>query len=337
MRTNIALLVLFLGFPAAAQYPLDESRSPGVGCCTNFNDENLHGWGACPSPQNNVGVALGSPGPSGQASDIYLHVTDKSGGSLVCAGADCNGDWTEFILKTPCPTFCFDVRLDIDGAPNTLETIHPSFTIKSGTTSATFTANILMTEPGGSSSGWHHICAPIALATGNALPSNSTGAWSGTTPAGWNSLLTNVTAVTFPIDFTGNPAEELSYDNFCIRPGDCPPPAPLCSLCGEISGDCCLGIDAQGHKIYSFLAPITYQSFSTPPATCNLVLTPPPGVTIITYNPTVLNQTLTYVSGTFSFTGTPPSPFCFTAKCSGGESCITPICVRALPECAYTK
>jgi|PersoiStandDraft_1058852.scaffolds.fasta_scaffold07731_4 hypothetical protein len=301
-------------------------------CCTTFDDKSLHGWGACPPPQNNVGISIKSPGPSGAASDYYFHATDKSGGSLICAGGGCNGDWGR-VASTGCATFCFDVRLDVDGDSGHLETIHPSFTIKSGALGAVFKATILMTEPGGSNPGWHHICAPIQLSSNGTLPSNSDGSWMMTpsgTNADWNTLLSNVTAIQFPVDFTANPAEEVSLDNLCLSAGDC---LPLCSLCGEITAACCLGTDSAGHQIYSFLAPVTYQSFSTPSANCHPIITSPTG-SILAFSPAVLSPGLNYISGTVAFAGPVPSPFCLKISCGqSGESCVTPVCVKLLPAC----
>lgn len=113
---------------------------------------------------------------------------------------------------------------------------------------------------------------------------------------------------------------------------------PLCSLCGEISGACCLGVDAQGRKIYSFLIPVNYQSFGPPPGTCALTLTAPSG-TILSYGPTVLNPGANLVSGTLAISGAAASPFCLKMKCgtSGPESCLAPVCIKALPPCGQTR
>ncbi len=108
----------------------------------------------------------------------------------------------------------------------------------------------------------------------------------------------------------------------------------LCSLCGSMK-TCCLGRDAEGRAIYSFLIPIDYKSFAQPGNLCNLTLTPPPGVTIVTQSAMVLNPgTTTYVSGTFTVSGTPPSPFCIKISCAGGkENCVAPVCLTPLPGC----
>jgi hypothetical protein len=47
--------------------------------------------------------------------------------------------------------------------------------------------------------------------------------------AAWPVLLWGVTSITFPIDFTGNPAEEIGLDNLCLNVEDC----------------CCTGYDDQ--------------------------------------------------------------------------------------------
>lgn len=201
-------------------------------CCTDFDDNSLHGWGPCPPPQDNVSVSLQSPGPSGNPGDMYFHARDLSGASLICAGNDCDGDWTS-VAASGCASFCFDVRLDIDGdSSGPIETIFPTVEIRSGTLRARFTANQNITEPGGSNPGWHHICAPLALFNGGNLPSNSQGSWlmlDGAPNSSWNTLLSNVTDIQLPIDFTSNPAEEVSYDNFCLLQGSCSVAIPTLS------------------------------------------------------------------------------------------------------------
>lgn len=122
--------------------------------------------------------------------------------------------------------------------------------------------------------------------------------------------------------------------DFGNRRGETPTDGP-CSLCGKINSACCLGKNAQGQLIYSFLAQIDYQSFSNPPASCQLTVSAPPSVTILSYGPAVLTAgTTTFVSGTVAISGTPPSPFCIKVKCAGGkESCESAVCMRLLPPC----
>jgi hypothetical protein len=141
-------------------------------------------------------------------------------------------------------------------------------------------------------------------------------------PGGKHSVGVKAGTVSDGLDFSNRRSDELPTDG-------------PCSLCGQINSVCCLGKNEKGQTIYSFNAPITYQSFSTPPTTCQLVVTAPPGVTIVSFGPAVaLPGTMTYVSGTFVVTGTPPKPFCIKVRCTGGkESCESAVCIRELPAC----
>src|SRR5205814_10687538 len=76
LHDALPIFLLLVVIPSAAAQTQFGTGGASAGCCTNFDDKNLHGWGACPPPQNNVGVTLASPGPSGQPGDFYLHVTE---------------------------------------------------------------------------------------------------------------------------------------------------------------------------------------------------------------------------------------------------------------------
>ena len=245
-----ALLVLLSTVSAQAQ---------DFVCCTDFNDNNQQGWSACPSPQNNVDVSLADPGPSGASADIYLSLKDESGGSLVCGPSGCLGDWTTLLSQGAqgCGAFCYDVQIFNDACetnntidPHCIEAcqnagcslaIPPRLIIRSGTLTAVFKPSFTITEPGGANPGWHTLCAPIGLLDNQGqLPSNADGFWemSGGAPAtAWNDLITDVTAIQLPIDFSSNPAEVAGYDNLCLRDDVCPT-APttglkVCKVAGE--------------------------------------------------------------------------------------------------------
>jgi len=236
--------------------------------CTNFNDNSLHGWS---NGGSQVKVEIKNPGPTGAASDLYFHATDLPNGSWISASPDYRGDWTKLAEKG-CGALCFDFRLFIDGftaghigddhicttssgpcPAGTYRPIRPSLILISDPDGpggnpplrAVYRANTFVTENGGSNPGWHHICAPVALLANGNLPSDANGAWEMADSApnsSWNGLLANVTDIQFPIDFTGNPAEEVGYDNFCFKDDACPqtsacatiaPPGAVCKRDGS--------------------------------------------------------------------------------------------------------
>jgi hypothetical protein len=115
---------------------------------------------------------------------------------------------------------------------------YPSLYIQGGAPNyyhAAFIAHDFMTDQKGSSPGWRRICAPIGpLDSSGNLPSNKFGYWqmkspldilSGSQGSGlpasanstWPTLQFDVTAIVLPVDFTGNPAERVGYDNICMK------------------------------------------------------------------------------------------------------------------------
>lgn len=221
--------------------------------CTTFNDNSLHGWG---NGGTAVTVSLKSPGPSGAASDIYFHAEDESGASSIYASPEYRGDWTKF-LPGGCGAFCYDTRIFIDGDNSHLELI-PSMILISDPDGpggappirAVFRASFKITEDGGSSPGWHHICAPIAVLENGQLPSNADGSWmmlDNRPNSDWNVLLSNVTDVNFPVDFTSSPSEEVGYDNFCLQRDE------RCKTCLDTSGvDIVCATDARKGFFFTF-------------------------------------------------------------------------------------
>jgi hypothetical protein len=234
----MGILTLILTFSV-----LSQAQTPSLPCCTDFNDNDFHGYCPCPhAPQ--VYLDLRTPGPAG-GGDIYLYArdTDSHGGSSICAGPDCLGDWTA-VAASGCGEFCFDVIIFNDACVHGIEgcdtnggwfAVKPVVWIFSGSVStlrAIFrvTNPAFITDPSGPNPGWHHICAPIGLESGGVLPSNSYGHWEMVfgTPADWNTLISNVDGIIFPIDFDPNPAEEAGYDNICLD--TCPPPSAVPAL-----------------------------------------------------------------------------------------------------------
>lgn len=156
-------------------------------------------------------------GSIGGAGDSHLRIQDRAGLSAACAAdAKYTGDWLKKFGG--CAEFCFDVRIfEIPLAPNTV--IYPSSTIFGPSGSkAWFTATVPATTDSGSAPGWHHICAPIV--DGATPPSGPDDAWS-VNGGTWNSIITGVTSVLIPVDFTQQPSEVVGYDNICLTGAPC--------------------------------------------------------------------------------------------------------------------
>jgi hypothetical protein len=178
---------------------------------------------------NNVTLSLGNPGPSGATSDLYLQTHDGAGTSTVTVPA-LDGSYVGE------GSICLDVRLIEDGYPAAHDP-HPVRLNLIGPSgfSAAFVGP-LITEDGGSSSGWHHVCAPLGPAHGSSLPSNGDGTWivqnpDGTSgdPSHWPELLPNVTEFRLSaFDYQTNQDEIGGYDNVCVNltpPSASPVPA----------------------------------------------------------------------------------------------------------------
>lgn len=182
------------------------------GFCSKFNS-GIDGWGPCASGPN---ITVTTPTDSGgiTPTDTYLKLTDLSGASSACTtDAKYLGDWNA--KMGGCGQFCFDFKVFSSGSPPTA--ITPSFTIYGpGVSRATFVANLLI--PIGDTT-WHqNICAPIAL--GAVPPPSPNGHWV-VTGGSWNSIITGVTRVSLPVDFSSSPSEVVGYDNLCMTPGGC--------------------------------------------------------------------------------------------------------------------
>lgn len=215
LTTGIALAFSVLGSvtPADAQSgPMCDRFGPGAA--------GLAGWGACPAAPN-ITVTTSNSGSIAGASDYYLLLTDLSGASAACSTDEKYlGDWVQ--KMGGCGQFCFDFKVFNSGSPP--GPITPSFTIWSGTSHATFVANFTVTA----NDPWRqHICAPVNLSA--TPPSGPQGHWVVT--GNWNSIITNVTMIQLPIDFTSQPSEVAGYDNLCMNPQACPPPPPVIDGC----------------------------------------------------------------------------------------------------------
>ena len=210
---TFAVALAFLAFGTAT--PADAQVAP---LCTRFGPApaDLDNWGPCPTAPNIV-VTTSNVGSIGGPTDYHLHLRDTAGASAACSTNDKYlGDWTQ--KMGGCGEFCFDFKLFKSGTPPA--SVHPSFSIYNGTQRATFVANVLLT----SADPWQqHICAPIAL--GAVPPPSSQGHWV-VSSGSWNSIITGVTMIQLPVDFTSDPSEEVGYDNLCMSPVPCPPPPP---------------------------------------------------------------------------------------------------------------
>ena len=210
---------------------LSQAQPPPVPCCTDFDDSDFHGYHGIKAD-----VFLRTPGPSGDPGDFYLHGIDGSGGSAIYGGPDCFGDWTG-IAASGCGALWCDVKMFNDactpGIPTCdLQGWYPCtlyVVIWSGDPPDRVRAVFRVTSPpyitddDGDNPGWHHVCLPIELESGGILPSNSYGHWEmgdGAPASQFNGILDDVTGFYLKIEFVPNPAEEVGYDNICLR-ADC--------------------------------------------------------------------------------------------------------------------
>lgn len=186
--------------------------------CSDFNDPTnpAGNWAPAPPPNGNVSVGFGTANPLDGSQ--YLILKDQSGGSWYQNTTDFQKLGDKYL------GYClyFDFYLENDsgyGMP-----YHPYITISDGTNGATFVANVTVT-PG---SGWVRIKAPIALANGGPLPSNSDGAWTGPTPAVFDNIIMNTVSVGITPDITSTQQEVVYFDNICVKP---------CSDCSECNSN----------------------------------------------------------------------------------------------------
>ncbi|HVZ93406.1 MAG TPA: hypothetical protein VG797_02745 [Phycisphaerales bacterium] len=307
-------------------------------CCTDFNYFDLNGWGPCAAAPN-VTVSIGSPGPSGNPGDNYLRIEDESGASAACSNQQCVGDWRPY-ANSGCGALCFDVRIFFDGCvtgipacePNGWIPITPTIIIKSGTLRAVWRANTHITVDIGDAPGWHNFCCVLGpLNPDGSLPSDDVGFWQmldGAPNTDWMTLLSNVTEMQLPIDFTANPAEIAGYDNICLRNDQC-----HCMQVETTRLDCVPNGTGNTHT-WTFC--VTNTSGQTANALSILV---PPGITLsnqaFAINPPLANGDTRCF--TLTVTGAPQDiATCFTfilrrtvvgappTECCRGDVCITP-------------
>jgi hypothetical protein len=204
--------VLVLGIVAGAATPVAAQSGP---ICSKF-DSGKDGFGPCTDAPN-VSVETSTVDGVGK-DDPYLHITDLSGKSRVCSSdPKFVGNWLE--KMNGCGQLCFDFKVINSGYPPSA--ITPSITIVGpGGSRATFYANFQVAVGDKS---WHrNICAPIA--DGPSPPTSPDGHWVLSGSASWSQIITSVSMVQLPIDFTSQPSEEVGYDNICMTPGNCGTP-----------------------------------------------------------------------------------------------------------------
>ena len=308
-------------------------------CCIDFDDNTTNGFAPC-SFAPNIIVSTASPGPSGNANDFYLRLQDTSNASLAC-GTACTGDWTE-IAADPCGALCFDFRLFEDGCVSSIPDcaanggwipIYPRIIISNGTVSATFVGSTFVTDANGPNPGWISVCAPIGpLDSSGNLPNNEDGAWvmgGGAPNSDWTTLISNVTEMRLPIDFTGNPAEIAGYDNICLTTDVCP-----CMVIEEEEILCDLGADGQPTGTYTLNFNVT--NFSGTDA--YYVLIPDSNVSpnVIPLGSALPGDGSSSQNFSVTVTGaTPGDVYCFDillADINIEECCSSELCIE-IPEC----
>lgn len=179
--------------------------------CSKF-DAGKDGFGPCTdAPRVTVTTVTDAGGIT--KDDAYLKVTDLSGASRVCSSdPKYVGNWLK--KMNGCGQLCFDFKVFSSGYPPSV--ITPSFSIVGGTGRATFYAGFQVAI---GDTSWHrNICMPVQ--DGANPPASSGGHWV-VTGDSWHNIITNVSMVQLPIDFSSSPSEVVGYDNICMSPGDC--------------------------------------------------------------------------------------------------------------------
>lgn len=217
------------------------SRAQTVPICTDFDDNDLHGFGPCPPPWDNVTVTIMAPG-CGPWGGYCLRAKDESNQSLICAPPSYLGDWTG-IAASECGAISFCIRLLADGCPCTHPecddpgyiTFKPHVFIYRGSIRAVFRVtnpDYFLTDPSGPSPWCKNIVAPIRYRNvsdplHDGLPYNSWGYWEVLAPDDfndWDYILGDVTKLAFPIDLCNSQTETMCYDNIHLRDDGCPWP-----------------------------------------------------------------------------------------------------------------
>ncbi len=192
---------------------------PGVAedVCSDFNDNTLQGWHA-----EAATASVSSPGADGTP---YMRCGDLSSPptSAIIAPAIYTGSWADtYALE-------FDLILHDDGWQGEAHALSPVLHLKASVTEGlgertVFVVDWPVSDPDGTSPGWHHIVAPVHPAMGGSLPANEYGHREVPTPlvdpeTDWNALLENVELFCFIADIAGSPMnfEDFGLDNICRK------------------------------------------------------------------------------------------------------------------------
>jgi hypothetical protein len=323
-RVMLRRLIAALLFIAAAFVAQAPATAQSGGFCSKF-DSGLDGWGPCTdAPNVTVTTATDSGGIS--ATDTYLKLTDLSGASRACsADPKYLGNW--LTKMNGCGQICFDFKIFSSGYPPS--PITPSITIVSGTSRATFYANFQVAV---GDTSWHkQICAPIQ--DGASPPPSPNGHWTLSGSATWNQIITNVTMVQLPIDFTSQPSEVAGYDNICMSPGDCGEKPPVIKGCLE---DSKVAIKCNGDGTYTVTlsgGSFTANTITLTSQTAGVTVSPPQQpwapTTTWTVSGATPGQTITLAANA-SKTGGGKEPG--TDQCCSGEiTIVVPDCPKQPP------
>ncbi|MCX7909478.1 MAG: T9SS type A sorting domain-containing protein [Ignavibacteria bacterium] len=250
---------------SAAFLFLFSSRSSAQKDCLTFDEQGVN---YCNEWINSVSYCFWVKNPPGGHSSPAMCFMDQPfGPSLAISKSDFfKGNWVQ---KGGC--LCFDWMLDLGYAPYPPPTWNvPIIRIWHGPNwdNRTIAAKLvaLPNTPDMQEDVWYEICLPIDSCRNGTLPSNSKYAWVlNVIPPGmdsctaWNTLISNVSGITFAIDYHDSPSEKIFFDNFCWGCKTQQPP-PI-GLCREIFGQTKPEIE---HKCCSFSwnIPLPSQGFS---------------------------------------------------------------------------
>lgn len=171
----------------------------------------------------------------------FLELVDDSGGSFtVNKTSEFSGNW---IIKGQSGCMCFDYKAHWTQAlpyPVSVPKIQIFYNTGTAINSLTgihaaFVGNV--GDPNIPIDVWKKYCLPIGFSSGGNLPSNSYGTWkiynastlltgSAATSA-WDTLIQNVSGIYLTSDYTGDPSEIISFDNFCFTCTDGSNPNPV--------------------------------------------------------------------------------------------------------------
>lgn len=160
----------------------------------------------------------------------YLELVDGSGGSFtVNKTSEFSGNW---LLKGQNGCLCFDYKAQWNQAlpyPVSVPKLQIFYNTGTAANSMTGIHAAFVGNPGDPNiviNTWRKYCLPINLCVAGSLPSNSYGTWqiyNGSTQllgtaacTAWDNLIQNVSGIYLTSDYTADPSEVISFDNFCF-------------------------------------------------------------------------------------------------------------------------